>query len=216
MLTNVRVSGDCPSSVGGARMVNDECSVECSAFEGFHLESGLLTRVQGSEHSKRFHTTLQSFVSSSSTITWNLFCNKLRKKFTETSVMFQNLHVHQNIEIPEKECWVAILLRIAYISYSDERAQCDRWTFLAGGIARSASLGDKITVVECLNPRGVHESPTEGIKCDLGGSPHQRVDPLATKQEDEVARPTYPIAPSKRLTMCRQFNNNTSDQYHDA
>nr|CAD7445195.1 unnamed protein product [Timema bartmani] len=36
------------------------------------------------------------------TITWNLFCSKLRKKFTETSVMFQNLHVHQNIEIPEK------------------------------------------------------------------------------------------------------------------
>nr|CAD7462936.1 unnamed protein product [Timema tahoe] len=35
-------------------------------------------------------------------IIWKQFCSKLYKTFTETSVMFQNLHVHTNLEIPEK------------------------------------------------------------------------------------------------------------------
>nr|CAD7445019.1 unnamed protein product [Timema bartmani] len=35
-------------------------------------------------------------------IIWKQFCSKISKKFTETSVMFQNLHVHTNLEIPEK------------------------------------------------------------------------------------------------------------------
>nr|CAD7202530.1 unnamed protein product [Timema douglasi] len=36
-------------------------------------------------------------------ITWTYFCDKLRKNFTDTSVIFQDLHVHQHLEIPEKE-----------------------------------------------------------------------------------------------------------------
>nr|CAD7443780.1 unnamed protein product [Timema bartmani] len=35
-------------------------------------------------------------------ITWTYFCSKLHKNFTDTSVIFQDLHVHQHLEIPEK------------------------------------------------------------------------------------------------------------------